>query len=343
MKLPKRFRTHSLGQSLVEFALVLPILALFLVIAVDFGRIYFTYIEVTNAAREGAAFGAVSPSNSAGIETAALQETNSQGQAGENRSGIAVTPTCKDSGGTAINCTDATNGSGPGNTITVAVSEPFSFMTPLANSFFGNFTMKKTATAIVLGYAGTGGGGGGGGTTCTSPVPSFSVVIKSGLKIHVDPTASTPNSGVCTISGYNWAWGDNIEGVGTAYGDDYEYGNAGTYTITLETTNQAGATTTTRNVTVPATGGTSCTRPTANFTVIKGQSKDSDHGNNYPYQYTDTSTPTDATCGVIGWYWTFADTTHSNAQNPTVYLQHKNEDATLVVTNAWGDSAPVTH
>ena len=47
----------SRGQSLVEFALVLPLLAVIILGALDLGRAFFTYIIVTNAAREGARYG----------------------------------------------------------------------------------------------------------------------------------------------------------------------------------------------------------------------------------------------------------------------------------------------
>lgn len=44
------------GQSLVEFALILPLLLLLILGAMDIGRIITTKIAVTNAAREGANF-----------------------------------------------------------------------------------------------------------------------------------------------------------------------------------------------------------------------------------------------------------------------------------------------
>ena len=42
------------GQSLVELALVLPLLILLLAGVADLGRAFFSYIQITNAAREGA-------------------------------------------------------------------------------------------------------------------------------------------------------------------------------------------------------------------------------------------------------------------------------------------------
>ena len=68
---------------MVEFALVLPLFMLFTLIAVDFGRVYFSYVQITNAAREGANFGSVSPTDNSGIQAKALQETNAQSQGGE--------------------------------------------------------------------------------------------------------------------------------------------------------------------------------------------------------------------------------------------------------------------
>src|SRR6478735_1459460 len=49
------------GQSLVEFALVLPILLFLTLIALDFGRIYLGYINMQNMARIAANFAAQNP------------------------------------------------------------------------------------------------------------------------------------------------------------------------------------------------------------------------------------------------------------------------------------------
>ena len=72
---------------MVEFALIVPIFLFLMLLAIDFGRVFFSYIEVNNAAREGAAFAAGNPTVLVGdksITSHALQETNVQGQGGEN-------------------------------------------------------------------------------------------------------------------------------------------------------------------------------------------------------------------------------------------------------------------
>jgi Flp pilus assembly protein TadG len=48
---------HRRGQSLVETALVLPVLALLTFGLLDFGRAYYFQVAITNAAREGARTG----------------------------------------------------------------------------------------------------------------------------------------------------------------------------------------------------------------------------------------------------------------------------------------------
>src|SRR6185437_10682149 len=57
---PRRLTVHprARGQSLVEFALILPVLLLLTLIAVDFGRVYLGWINLQNMARIAADFGA---------------------------------------------------------------------------------------------------------------------------------------------------------------------------------------------------------------------------------------------------------------------------------------------
>jgi hypothetical protein len=50
----RRTRLPARGQALVEFALILPILVLLLVMAIDLGRVFFGWVALQNAARIGA-------------------------------------------------------------------------------------------------------------------------------------------------------------------------------------------------------------------------------------------------------------------------------------------------
>src|SRR6476659_4703004 len=58
---PAADRTRTLGQSMVEFALILPVMLLLVAAAVDLGRLFFAYVAVENAAKEGVLYGARHP------------------------------------------------------------------------------------------------------------------------------------------------------------------------------------------------------------------------------------------------------------------------------------------
>jgi len=59
------------GQTLVEFALLLPVLLLVTIVIFDFGRAVYYYSTIHNAAREGARFGVTDPDNTDGMIEAA--------------------------------------------------------------------------------------------------------------------------------------------------------------------------------------------------------------------------------------------------------------------------------
>ena len=66
------------GQALVELALIAPILIILMLGVIDYGRVYFAYVSVTNGARVGADYAAIGPTqaaDTAAIKTAALGDT----------------------------------------------------------------------------------------------------------------------------------------------------------------------------------------------------------------------------------------------------------------------------
>ena len=63
--------TKPSGQSLIEFALTMPLLLLLVMGVFDLGRSIYYYSAVHNAAREGARFGAVNHCDIAGIKNQA--------------------------------------------------------------------------------------------------------------------------------------------------------------------------------------------------------------------------------------------------------------------------------
>ena len=54
-------KRNSRGQSLVETALILPIIVLLLLLGIDLGRVFFTSIDLRNAAHEATMLGGTEP------------------------------------------------------------------------------------------------------------------------------------------------------------------------------------------------------------------------------------------------------------------------------------------
>ena len=102
------FRTslgENRGQSLVELALMFPIFILLLVGAAEFGRLAYAAIEVSNAARAGASYGAlthITASDFANIELVATKDA-------ANLTGVTATAvdSCACSTGGTITCSTA--------------------------------------------------------------------------------------------------------------------------------------------------------------------------------------------------------------------------------------------
>jgi Flp pilus assembly protein TadG len=98
-----RLQKETAAQSLIETALVVSLFALLLVGTAELGRVAYAAIEVSNAARAGAAYGAQNGSTAAdstGIATAAANDA-------ANLSGVITTSSysCICSNGTSSTCT----------------------------------------------------------------------------------------------------------------------------------------------------------------------------------------------------------------------------------------------
>lgn len=70
MKLKNNFIRKEEGQSLVEFALILPVLLLLIVAIIDFGWYFYAKTTFNNASRESARMLAVNPDTSLAIAAA---------------------------------------------------------------------------------------------------------------------------------------------------------------------------------------------------------------------------------------------------------------------------------
>ena len=149
-------KRSSRGQAMAEFALLLPILALLLVMAVDFGRVFFGWVGVQNAARIAANYAAQHPLDDY-ADTGSSDFQDYQDEV--------------DADTTGINCDLPTplpaptfpGGTAPGSDAVVAFTCDFTPITPLASIFVGSpLTIAAESTfPIRTGTVGSPGGGGG--------------------------------------------------------------------------------------------------------------------------------------------------------------------------------------
>jgi Flp pilus assembly protein TadG len=104
--------TGERGQSLVEFALILPLFLLLMFAIVDFGMGFYSWITVTNAAREGARIGAV------GADSPTIQQRVKDTAGSLNNSNLTIT---------------VSNAKGnSGETVGVTVNYKYQLITPLS-------------------------------------------------------------------------------------------------------------------------------------------------------------------------------------------------------------------
>jgi Flp pilus assembly protein TadG len=147
-----RGRCSGRGQSLVEFALVIPIMLLLLAGAIDLGRLFYAYVAVENAAKEGAFFGSRSPlcddASTAGCSNPNNVIWHVQNEATNIGGQFATTVACRTPGGALVqpinDCLD-------GYTYQVTVSYPFRLLTPILGSIVNqNLTLSAESQATVI-------------------------------------------------------------------------------------------------------------------------------------------------------------------------------------------------
>jgi PKD repeat protein len=148
-RLAARLRAHhrnrTLGQSVVEFALVLPVFLLFFAAALDLGRVFYANISLNNAAREGAFQAASTPALY--VENQACdQATNRVVCRIQNETAgsmIAIAPTDID-----VTCSVPGCAAAPGSLVTVEVRGKFRLVTPLLSAVFGGQELDLTSSAV---------------------------------------------------------------------------------------------------------------------------------------------------------------------------------------------------
>ena len=346
-RLARIHRDKSRGQSLVEFALVLPIVLVLLLVALDFGRLFMSYVTLTNATRVAANFGATDPGAFTGTpNTATYDATVTRETAGMN---------CKlrpDVGGHNPPIPTYPGGSGLGGKSVASMTCDFTLLTPFVSNFFGGalaisagseFPIRTGALASV--------GGGGMVPPPGSPVAAFIFNNVSGGTI--DGSGNVAGTGSVTVNVTNtsqnaqtlvWSWGD---GSPDDYGSTppaHTFSASGTNTVRLTVSNPVGSSSKIRTVTVAAAAnpvagfyGTPVANP-PRYTAGGGSSGTPISGSlSLSVQFTNTST------GATAYSWNFGDGTGaSTAFAPThAYASLSVFTVTLTIT-APGVATPQT-
>jgi PKD repeat protein len=251
-------RNRTLGQSLVEFAIVLPIILFLTLIALDFGRVYLGWINLQSMSRIAANLAANNPTAWSGGGDVAVQakyQNQIRNDAAATNCELpkvggvqtAPNPTFTDAGG---------NGSAAdlGDEAHVSLSCTFHLITPGISNILGGTVAVSSSSVfpVKTGMTDTGAGGGfpgvapnaaftGNGafapSTLSGPVP-FNVVFR-------DTSGGNPTS---------WLWDFNDGSPNSVAQDplDHLFVLPGTYIVTMTATNAYGSSTASMGITVTA-------------------------------------------------------------------------------------------
>lgn len=140
----KNFRISQAGQSLVEFALILPMMMLFLMVIFDLGRAAYIYSAIHNAAREGARYGAVRWYDA--DRTTKTREAVERLTAGLNAAALNVSSVFVDLDAAVDSNGDGNNSNDP-DALRVTVSYNFQTATPILAQLLGSGTNSITLSS----------------------------------------------------------------------------------------------------------------------------------------------------------------------------------------------------
>ena len=221
-----RRRPKTRGQSLVEFALILPIMLLFVAAILDLGRVFYATVTLENSAREGA------------FQAAQTPESFDQGQPCDTATNMVTCRVQLEAKGSGVNiaasdidmtCSPGSCAGAAGNTVRVDVTGTFTLITPLLSMFFGGQTIPMSASAIAqVEYL---------------PDPNTATLPPS----PIAQITATPNDLTVVFDGggsygdpddYVWDFGDGNAGSGETV--THTYASPGSYTVTLTVINLAG-------------------------------------------------------------------------------------------------------
>jgi PKD repeat protein len=316
---------------MVEFALVLPLLFVLLLISIDFGRVYLGYINVQNMARIAANEAATNPDGWLNADPTVIASYRQQ----VLQDARAINCALPVSGGTLTAATDPTfNGNLVGDTATVRISCDFGVITPVISSIVGGtVTVAGEATfPIRTGVIANGGATGGG---VDKPAADFfadrtSVPEGSAAQLRYSGGGGTPTS-------YFWEFRVNVVegmmagdlvGTSTAESPLFTFPKTGFYDVTVTATNSAGSDKVTKAAYITVLPSSTIAFSAAPL------------GGTAPLAVTFKDESADA----VKWTWDFGDgTATSDEEDPThVYTTVGSFDVTLTIEDSTGTTTSLT-
>lgn len=147
-------RRSQRGQSLVEFALILPILLIILLGLLDLGRLWYAYVAVTDAAAEGATYAALDPSDMTQIYQRAQDASGGLVEIDPHAVCVVCSANPTDCSPNPADCPAGTCPANPtsGQPVTVTVVYTFPLATPLLHAIVpeGHLLLCARANEVIL-------------------------------------------------------------------------------------------------------------------------------------------------------------------------------------------------
>jgi hypothetical protein len=246
-------RRKSRGQSLVELALILPVLLVFLAAALDLGRIFYAHVSLRNAAREGALQAAKTPASYVKDQACNTLTNLVTCRVMLEAKGGSLVINATDIG---MTCSLAGCPRQAGSLVKVDVRGRFTLVTPLLSAVFGGQSLdfSSTATAQIEYYP----------DPVVATIPPGPV---AGFTVSPDPADGTAPRTIqftsTSTDATQWYWDFGDGGTTIEESPTHTFTTPGTYTVILTAINITGADVEQKTITITSAASASASASTS--------------------------------------------------------------------------------
>jgi PKD repeat protein len=246
-----RTRERSRGQSIVEFALLFPVVMLILMVGLDFGRIYLGWINLNNTARIAANFAAtnaiaLSGSGPSHVNAVARYRQLIANDAKAINCALNPNPVPDPSTNLAVLYPGGTD---VGQTAHVGIVCDFAVITPVISTILGSTVQVSAAADFPIRQGIIAGGGGG--------PPSVNALFNAS-PLSGDAPLTVTFTDLSTGSPTSYAWDFQDDGIidsTSPTGNTFTYTIPGSYTVRLTVSNGLSTDWETHDISVTAPPG----------------------------------------------------------------------------------------